>query len=86
MALEAARVRYERDPGEKAASIDYARALRGEARYGEAAAVMQTAAVKAPKDEEILASTARRSPTPANWCRPRTCSPAPIRPTTRNGT
>ncbi len=54
MGLEAARVRYERDTGEKAASIDYARALRGEARYGEAAAVMQTAAVKAPKDEEVL--------------------------------
>jgi Flp pilus assembly protein TadD len=53
-ALEAARARYERNPGEKAASIDYARALRGATRYAEAAAVMQAAAVKAPKDEEIL--------------------------------
>ena len=51
---EAARARYERNPGEKAASIEYARALRALARTGEAVAVMQAAAVKAPKDEEVL--------------------------------
>jgi Flp pilus assembly protein TadD len=51
---EAARARYERNPGEKAASIEYARALRALTRYGEAVAVMQAAAVKAPKDEEAL--------------------------------
>ena len=45
---------YERDPGEKSASIAYARALRALARNGEAVAVMQAAAVKAPKDEEVL--------------------------------
>ena len=46
--------RYERNPGEKAASIDYARALRALTRYNEAVAVMQTAAVKAPKDLQVL--------------------------------
>jgi Flp pilus assembly protein TadD len=45
---------YAEHPGEKVASINYARALRGETRYKEAAAVMQAAAVKAPKDYEVL--------------------------------
>ena len=48
------RARYEQNPGEKAASIAYARALRSATRYGEAVAVMQAAAVKAPKDEAVL--------------------------------
>jgi Flp pilus assembly protein TadD len=51
---EAARAAYERNPGEKTASIEYARALRALTRTGEAVAVMQAAAVKAPKDEEVL--------------------------------
>ncbi len=46
--------RYERNPGEKTASIDYARALRALSRYNEAVAVMQTAAIKAPKDFAVL--------------------------------
>ena len=46
--------RYEANPGEKSASIAYARALRALTRYKEATAVMQTAAVKAPKDEVVL--------------------------------
>src|SRR5271157_392482 len=46
--------RYERDPGEKAASIDYSRALRALTRYSEAVAVMQTAPVNSPKDQEVL--------------------------------
>ena len=46
--------RYQSDPGEKVASINYARALRALTRYSEAAAVMQAAAVKAPKDFEVL--------------------------------
>jgi Flp pilus assembly protein TadD len=45
---------YNEKPGEKFASIHYARALRGLTRYDEAAAVMQAAAVKAPKDFEVL--------------------------------
>ncbi len=46
--------RYDRNPGEKIASINYARALRALTRYSEAAAVMQAAAVKSPKDFEVL--------------------------------
>jgi Flp pilus assembly protein TadD len=45
---------YDQHPGEKVASINYARALRALTRYTEAAAVMQAAAVKAPKDFEVL--------------------------------
>ncbi len=51
---ETCRQRYEASPGEKSASIEYARALRALTRYAEAAAVMQTAAVKSPKDEAVL--------------------------------
>ena len=46
--------RYERNPGEKIASIEYARALRALTRYSEAVAVIQTAAIKAPKDFDVL--------------------------------
>ena len=45
---------YDKNPGEKVASINYARALRALTRYTEAAAVMQAAAVKTPKDFEVL--------------------------------
>ena len=45
---------YSAHPGEKYTSINYARALRALTRYKEAAAVMQAAAVKAPKDYEVL--------------------------------
>ncbi len=46
--------RYERNPGEKTASIEYARALRALARYSEAVAVIQSAAIKAPTDFDVL--------------------------------
>ncbi|MBV8663570.1 MAG: tetratricopeptide repeat protein [Hyphomicrobiales bacterium] len=46
--------RYDAHPGEKVASINYARALRALTRYDEAVAVLQAAAVKAPKDYEVL--------------------------------
>ena len=45
---------YGDHPGEKYASITYARALRALTRYKEAAAVMQAAAVKAPRDMQVL--------------------------------
>ena len=45
---------YEISPGEKAASIAYAKSLRAFTRYDEAVAVMQAAAVKTPKDEDVL--------------------------------
>ncbi len=47
---------YDANPGEKVASINYARALRALTRYSEAASVMRAAAVKAPKDREVLAA------------------------------
>jgi Flp pilus assembly protein TadD len=46
--------RYDNDPGGKAISISYARALRSLGRFTQAVAVMQSAAVKAPKDMEVL--------------------------------
>jgi Flp pilus assembly protein TadD len=46
--------RYDDDPGGKAISIKYARTLRALGRYSQAVAVMQSAAVKAPKDMEVL--------------------------------
>jgi Flp pilus assembly protein TadD len=51
---ESCQRRYEANPGEKSASIEYARALRALTRYREAVAVMQTAAVKSPKDMDVL--------------------------------
>jgi Flp pilus assembly protein TadD len=48
--------RYDEHPGDKVASINYARALRALTRYSQAVAVMQSAAVKAPKDLEVLAA------------------------------
>jgi Flp pilus assembly protein TadD len=46
--------RYEGNPGEKIASIEYAQALRALTRYREAVAVIQMAAIKAPKDFDVL--------------------------------
>jgi len=46
--------RYDRSPGEKAVSIEYARALRALTRGNEAVAVIQTAAIKSPKDFDVL--------------------------------
>jgi Flp pilus assembly protein TadD len=46
--------RYDANPGDKIASIEYARVLRALKRYDQAVAVMQTAAVKAPSDFEVL--------------------------------
>ena len=45
---------YDASPGEKVASMNYARALRALTRYDEAVAVMRVAGVKAPKDYEVL--------------------------------
>jgi Flp pilus assembly protein TadD len=45
---------YDSNPGEKYASMNYAQALRALTRYSEATAVMEAAAVKAPKDFQVL--------------------------------
>jgi Flp pilus assembly protein TadD len=47
---------YDSDPGEKTASINYARTLRALARYSEATAVMRKAAIRSPKDHEVLSA------------------------------
>jgi Flp pilus assembly protein TadD len=46
--------RYDAHPGDKIASINYSKALRALTRYSQAAAVMESAAVKAPSDMEVL--------------------------------
>jgi Flp pilus assembly protein TadD len=46
--------RYDEHPGDKVASINYSKALRALTRYTQAVAVMESAAVKAPKDMEVL--------------------------------
>src|SRR5260370_23426485 len=46
--------KYDANPGQKSISIQYAAALRALTRYGQAAAVMQSAAVKAPSDMQVL--------------------------------
>jgi Flp pilus assembly protein TadD len=48
--------RYNANPGEKTASLGYARALAALDQKGQAAAVLQLAVVKSPKDREILAA------------------------------
>jgi Flp pilus assembly protein TadD len=46
--------RYDANPGDKVASINYSKALRALTRFPQAAAVMQAAAVKLPNDMEVL--------------------------------
>lgn len=48
--------RYAANPGEKTASLTYARLLSALDENEQASAVLQVAAVKAPKDQEILAA------------------------------
>jgi Flp pilus assembly protein TadD len=48
--------RYEAKPGEKQASLNYARALSALDQRQQAVAVLQAAAIKAPKDTDILAA------------------------------
>ena len=65
--------RYERNPGEKTASIEYARALRALSRYSEAVAVIQTAAIKAPSDLDVLGEYGKALADGGNSRRPRRC-------------
>jgi Flp pilus assembly protein TadD len=48
--------RYDQKPGEKVASLNYARALRMLDQRQQAVAVLETAAIKTPKDTEVLAA------------------------------
>ena len=59
--------RYDSNPGEKTASINYARALRALTQYKQAAAVMQVAAVKAPNDFDVLAAYGKALADAGQW-------------------
>lgn len=48
--------RYDAKPGDKTASLNYARALRALDQRQQAVAVLQSAALKSPKDTDILAA------------------------------
>ena len=48
--------RYKADPTNKAAAINYARALRAKTQYSQAAAVMENVAIKYPYDNDVLAT------------------------------
>lgn len=48
--------RYQANPGDKAASLNYARALRGMDEKAQAASVLQQAAARNPDDPEIMAA------------------------------
>ena len=54
--LESWSKRYSANPGEKTVSLGYAKALTALDQKGQAASVLQTAAVKSPKDQEVLAA------------------------------
>ena len=51
--------RYDANPGQKSVSIAYSKALRALARFHEASAVMQVAAVKSPEDFDVLGEYGR---------------------------
>ena len=61
------------DPGEKTASINYAKGLRAMTRYSEAAAVMRAAAVKSPQDYEVLGAYGKALADSGQLGRPKTC-------------
>lgn len=46
--------RYRSNPSDKTAALNYARALRGLTQYEQAAAVLETMAIKSPYDAEVL--------------------------------
>ena len=46
--------RFEANPADKVAAINYARALRGLTQFGQAVAVMRQIAIKSPSDLEVL--------------------------------
>ena len=48
--------KHDADPGDRTASINYARALRALTQYAQASAVLESAAIQHPYDHEILAA------------------------------
>jgi Flp pilus assembly protein TadD len=59
--------RYDANPGEKVASINYARALRALTQYSQATAVMQSAAIKAPNDFDVLGAYGKALADAGQW-------------------
>jgi Flp pilus assembly protein TadD len=51
--------RFEADPGDKTAALNYARALRAREQRAQAAAVLQQAAIRSPNDLDILGAYGR---------------------------
>ncbi len=56
VALDQAGRQYDQRPGDKRASMTYARLLRDLGQHNQAIAVLQTAAVKTPSDREVTAA------------------------------
>ena len=48
--------RYRANPTDKAAALNYARTLRGLTQFNQAVAVLESAAIKTPYDQDILAA------------------------------
>jgi Flp pilus assembly protein TadD len=46
--------RFEANPGDKIAAINYAKALRAQTQFGQAVAVLQRTAIKMPEDMDVL--------------------------------
>jgi len=53
------RGRYDANPGDKAATLNYARALRALEQRAQAAAVLQQAAIRAPTDMDVMGAYGR---------------------------
>src|SRR5262245_47504615 len=51
--------RFEADPGDKTAALNYARALRAREQRAQAVAVLQQAAIRSPNDLDILGAYGR---------------------------
>lgn len=48
--------RYRANPSDKTAALGYAKALREQTQYNQAAAVLENVAIKSPYDQEVLAA------------------------------
>ena len=65
--------RFDANPGDVAAAINYARALRGLDQHAQALAVLQQAAIRNPEHLGFWPPTEKRWPTSAGSRRPPTC-------------
>ncbi len=78
--------RYDAHPDDKGTGLGYARALKGQAQYAQAAAVLQRIGGQAPaRPRRPRRPTARRWPTPAGCRRPPPCWSGATRRSGRTG-